>query len=297
MDVFRDSAPKSAGVTGMDGYKQPTALPRHASVEHNEPKFVSDTVHCCQAFLIIREPLCRTCESLRLNIDRFVVRYRAPREEVLSGRLQLMSTTRLLRFGSLEDIKVRSGGYNLCTLVVNSIELEQGEISEGSGPTRDCPASGTCSFNWEVDGREVFEAQDYSTDPYEKVDSPRGLTRRIHVSWNDNRLKDSYLVFLAFGKGSSASDADRAWNPRLLFLGREIGLRGNIQARVKSWIDLCKEKHPQPCLRLQHHLSRRFKEMLSHSDLGVIDVINMQLTELPERHVSNMPEYVALSYV
>jgi hypothetical protein len=161
--------------------------------------------------------------------------------------------------------------------------------------------SAVCSLNWEVDGREVFETQDYPTGLEEKLESPRGLTRRIHLTWNNNRLKDSYLVFVASGKRFTESDADRAWNPSLLFLGREIGRRGNIQARVKSWIDLCQDKHRGPCLTPRDHVSRRFQEMLSHSYFGVIDVLNMQLTELPAHRASRgsrrMPQYVALSYV
>lgn len=141
--------------------------------------------------------------------------------------------------------------------------------------------SAICYLDWEVDGREVFETKDDPTNPKDKEQSPRGLTRRIHLRWTSSFLKDSYLVFVASGERMTTSDAERAWNPSLLFLGREIGLRGNIQARIKSWIDLCQDKHQGPCSAPREDTSKRFFEMLSHLYFGVIDVLNMQLTELP----------------
>ena len=190
----------------------------------------------------------------------------------------------------------------LCKLVVRSVQDGRGSAAAGDSNHISSNDSAKCTLSWEVDGREVVEIQSDAEHVRDKQQSPRGLTRRIHLRWNQKNLKDSYLVYVASGKRMTASDADRAWNSSLLFLGREIGLRGNIQARVKSWIDLCQDKHQGPCAAPQDgEMEERFFDMVSHSYFGVIDVLNMQLTELPKdkinRRFGDVPQYVALSYV
>lgn len=224
-----------------------------------------------------------------------------------------MSTTAPIRFGTLgEIIKNSKGGCSLCDLLYRSTTNKHGDIDRGSFKLSDLEPA-TCTIGWEVDGREMFENQDDAGGPIEKRESPRGLTRRMHVRWSHVQLKDSYLVFVASERLITASDAERVWNSNLLFLGRQIGLRGNIQARVKSWIDLCQEKHQGPCItpRWKEKSQKLFREMTSHAYFGVIDVLNMQLTQLPKpisfdtarRHRSGLPaaqtvpQYVALSYV
>ncbi|KAF2821573.1 HET-domain-containing protein [Ophiobolus disseminans] len=246
--------------------------------------------------------LCTKCQGLDLNPNRFIVRSRAPRETMKPADFRLMSTTSPFNFGTYKEIADGGRGCSLCQLVLRSVQQETGTAVRYPIDTSPEADSAICYLSWEVDGREVFETQDDPRGPKEKHQSPRGLTRRIHLRWSNPLLKDSYLVFLASGKRMTASDAERAWNPTLLFLGREIGLRGNIQARVKSWIDLCQEKHRGPCLAPPRGIAGRFSEMLSHSYFGVIDVLNMQLTELPTRLdpqtlVVREAHYVALSYV
>ncbi|KAF1836176.1 HET-domain-containing protein [Decorospora gaudefroyi] len=246
--------------------------------------------------------LCPKCHDLKLTTDRFIVRTRAPRDGAKPAFFQLTSTTRPIPLGTLREIVKSSQHCSLCKLVLRSV---QDGIAEPTKTLQEYEGA-CCTLSWEVDGREMIETRSDPDDPQAKQQSPRGLTRRIHLRWNTDSLKDSYLVYVASGKRITASDAERAWNSNLLFLGREIGLRGNIQARVKSWIDLCHDKHQGPCSAAQDNdIWKRFLDMVSHSYFGVIDVLNMQLTELPtlKNFTTDLgetpvaPQYVALSYV
>lgn len=123
----------------------------------------------------------------------------------------------------LDQIKDRSHICELCKLILGTVEQDT-----------DC-LDALCSLTWEVDGREVFENQDYRAGSRKDQEPPQGLTRRIHLRWSDARLKKSYLVYVASGDWSTPSDAKRVWNPNLLFLGRKIGRRGHIHTST------CKE--------------------------------------------------------
>ncbi|KAF3046057.1 hypothetical protein E8E12_010737 [Didymella heteroderae] len=126
----------------------------------------------------------------------------------------------------------------------------------------------------------------------------RGLTRRIRMRWNSPLLEDAYLVLVAQERHlTTNSDAHRVWSSASLFLGREIHSNGNIQARIKSWLDLCRQKHCVSCTAPRGKTKRKFDDLLEHSYFGVIDVLNMQLTELPVDRESGPAPYAALSYV
>ena len=84
----------------------------------------------------------------------------------------------------------------------------------------------------------------------------------------------------------TTSDAQRVWGKESLFLGRTIERYGDNQALVKSWLDLCETKHGGPCIDRNNESAAKFLKMIRHSYFGVIDVLNMQLVELPfETHV------------
>ncbi|KAF2028211.1 HET-domain-containing protein [Setomelanomma holmii] len=210
-----------------------------------------------------------------------------------------MSTITPFPSGTLKDITNRSRNCSLCRLVVRSVAPEPCEMVLSLHEPRQELDSAVRSFNWEVDGREISKCQDDPSGPKEAHESARGCTRRIHVRWNNIHLKDSYLVYAAAENRLTASDAERAWKSSPLFLGREIGHRGSIQARIKSWIDLCQEKHHDACLKPEGHMLDAFYEMASHPYFGVIDVLSMQLTRIPNQGHSDLvkpPVYVALSY-
>ncbi len=167
--------------------------------------------------------------------------------------------------GALADIRGRSEICPLCSLVIQSI------LPVDSSRTYD---SAQCYVNWELDGRAVSGNQD---------DQRNGRTRRIHLVWDDERLKDLYLVFVApeiYNRPNS--DARRVWGDEALFLGRTIiGEMGN-QALIKSWLELCCETHQGPCRDdTTMESSVEFGDILNQSYFGVIDVLDMQLTSLP----------------
>jgi hypothetical protein len=178
----------------------------------------------------------------------------------------------------------------------------------------------TCFLSWKIEGRHRITTKAKAARFGKKDDPPHALTRRIHLRWDDSQLHDSYLVLVGSDERLSASDAERVWDSSLLFLGRPVGNRGQIQARMRSWIDLCLDKHHGPCFQEERHqliladrtttlikvpkikAPKRLIDMLSHSYFGVIDVLNMQLTELPliqeiESEETAVYQYVALSYV
>ncbi|KAF2022785.1 HET-domain-containing protein, partial [Setomelanomma holmii] len=239
--------------------------------------------------------LCLTCQELQLSRDRFIIQSRRFGPTIPTS-FRLLSTTNPIRIGSMKDLVDRSVECSLCRLVIQSVQRGNGDRSLELQELQ----FALCTLNWEVDGREVFGTQGHSPGPPEN-ESPRGLTRRLHVRWNHSDLRDCYIVYVAPEARITSSDAERMWDPSLLFLGRQIGERGNIQARVKSWIDLCQNKHHGPCFSPDGHMPKRFRKMTSHAYFGVVDVLNMQLTELPQsgyrKYEGSNPPYVALSYV
>ena len=134
--------------------------------------------------------------------------------------------------------------------------------------------SAQCYVNWELDGRAVSRDQDGPVN---------GRTRRIHLVWDDEKLKDSYLVFVAPERYLRPnSDARRVWGNEALFLGRTIDTEMGNQALIKSWLDLCRKTHRGPCRNdTTMECSVEFGDIISQSYFGVIDVLDMQLTSLP----------------
>ena len=167
-----------------------------------------------------------------------------------------------ISLGTLEDIIHNYRTCPLCSLVAHSLPLE-----DGQEPDTLEPKAAQCYANWEIDGRVV--------DRVRGTTKPR--TRRIHISWDDESLRDSYLVFVAPERYQRfSSDAKGVWQGSALFLGRE--LEGNNHVQMKSWIDSCRLHHGPNC-----HSTRNeeFENMVRQSYFGVIDVLDMRLTSLP----------------
>ena len=177
--------------------------------------------------------------------------------------LKSRSTRKLL--GNLADIQQRSKSCPFCFLVIQS--------TLPADTSRTCD-NAQCYVNWELDGRAA---------PRDQEGRVSGRTRRIHLIWDDESLKDSYLVFLAPERYLRPnSDAHRVWGNEALFLGRTIDTEMGNQALIKSWLDLCQKTHQGPC-RDDASMKRSvdFGDIISQSYFGVIDVLDMQLTSLP----------------
>ena len=140
--------------------------------------------------------------------------------------------------------------------------------------------SAQCYVNWEIDGRAALNSDDGRVG---------GRTRRIHLIWDDESLKDSYLVFVAPERYRRPnSDARRVWGNEALFLGRNIDIEMGNQALIKSWLDLCRKTHQGPCRDdTLMERSAEFGDIISQSYFGVIDVLDMQLTSLPFETYTN----------
>ncbi len=142
-----------------------------------------------------------------------------------------------------------------------------------------------CYVNWELDGRAA---------PRDQEGRVSGRTRRIHLVWNDESLKDSYLVFVAPERYLRPnSDARHVWGSEALFLGRTIETEMGNQALIKSWLDLCRKTHQGPC-RDDTMMERSvgFGDVISQSYFGVIDVLDMQLKPLPFEFQTNYSEMI-----
>ncbi|KAH7399198.1 heterokaryon incompatibility protein-domain-containing protein [Phaeosphaeria sp. MPI-PUGE-AT-0046c] len=141
------------------------------------------------------------------------------------------------------------------------------------------------SASWEIDGRARGRG-----------DAMRSKTRRLHLRWSAKALGDAYVVFVPPNDYMRpSSDAPSVYRDDDLFLGRPIDSTGKNRALMKSWFDLCREKHKGPC-QSGINPSESFSYMANSSYFGVIDVWNLQLTFLPHND-SDYEPYVALSYV
>ncbi|WQF89340.1 Putative heterokaryon incompatibility [Colletotrichum destructivum] len=265
--------------------------------------------------------LCEVCRSLDLGVHSFKVQSGSPGGSGGSGGGQsssrpLHSSTTARRLGTLHEIKARSTTCALCALVVKSVDETgtQKPADQPLGEKAETRLQGaTCLISWEIDGREA--AASTRNPGHSPKNLVRGITRRMHIRWDHPRLSDAYLVYVAPETFSrTTSDADRVWAKGSLFLGRAITENIENQALIQSWLDLCRKTHRGPCCQIQDGRVERFIEMISHSYFGVIDVQNMQLTQLPcqslpgpraFRHAPyyetleqvNPEPYVALSYV
>ncbi|KAK1978238.1 heterokaryon incompatibility protein [Colletotrichum cereale] len=261
--------------------------------------------------------LCPVCQSLELGVQSFKVQSGSSRASggPSSGR-PLHSSTTARRLGSLQGMEARSATCALCALIVRSVHEEGTRKPTDRPPDEGAETQlqrASCFVSWEIDGREAASTRRPGRSPKNLV---RGITRRMHIRWNHPRLSDAYLVYVApdtFAR--TASDADRVWVKDSLFLGRAITENIENQALIQSWLDLCRKTHKGPCCQIQDGRAERFIEMISHSYFGVIDVQNMQLTQLPCQSLPSSPRghrrppyretleqvqpepYVALSYV
>ena len=177
--------------------------------------------------------------------------------------LKSRSTRKLL--GSLADIQRRSKSCPFCSLIIQST------FPVGTSRTYD---NAHCYVNWELDGRAA---------PRNQEGRVSGRTRRIHSIWDDQSLKDSYLVFVAPERCLRPnSDACGVWENEAHFLGRTIDSKIGNQALIKSWLDLCRQTHQGPCREdITMERSVEFGDIISQSYFGVVDVLDMQLTSLP----------------
>ncbi|KAL0938107.1 uncharacterized protein CTRU02_207838 [Colletotrichum truncatum] len=260
-----------------------------------------------------KKKLCTGCRSLELGVNCFKVKAASSNDTKNASPehvTPLRSYTTPQQLGSLSEIRQRSSNCEMCALIIDSVEEAGTRNPIGDYLSAAAEAEledALCSVSWEIDGREAASTKGHGKNP---VNAVRGITRRMHIRWTNPRLSDAYLVYVAPDKSArTASDADRVWAKDSMFLGRNITQDIENQALIRSWLDLCQKSHRGPCRQKNEQQVDRFVEMVSHSYFGVIDVQNMQLTQLPIKPSRDRREdsdeadsdrhdpYVALSYV
>ena len=224
------------------------------------------------------QKLCVSCQDLDLSIDKFIIHdgtFRRPKEASGSyGRrsdFPLKSGSKLFQLGTFQDIEAKKEDCPFCSLVAKSV----GKPTEYMGQvltSDDVVVSlkerkSICFFNWEIDGRDTG------------LTGRKARTRRIHLHWNNERVPDSYLVFVAPKRlFEFNSDSQGSWEREAFFLGRELRTDGNNQVLMKSWLDQCHQQHGPGCVG-DH--DDEFIQMATHSYFGVIDCLDMCLKSLP----------------
>ncbi|KIW38384.1 uncharacterized protein PV06_09355 [Exophiala oligosperma] len=234
--------------------------------------------------------LCSSCQKLDLSIGKFIISKKGlSRNQATvtdsSGDLantkdfQLSSGTSRKVFTTFNQAQEKHTSCHFCSLIWQAITRYSRRLPD---------ASTALYLTWEVDGRRI-------TSTHESLVN---RTRRIRLSWGDKDGKDEsvYLVLVApTGGRRPNSDAYASFATDTHFLGRGRVDSSEKQALMKSWIDLCAEKHGLRCQK-KHGTKSEFKKLIEGTFFGVIDVIDMQLKALPI--VNGEPErFVALSYV
>lgn len=238
--------------------------------------------------------LCLSCRELDFSIHKFVVSNTGiSRNEPASaanstqsdsgtrpsfGRgFRLNSGASNRAFASFGQVQERRNTCPFCGLACRAVERYSGSRVE---------ATASLYVSWEVDGREVTSSERMVN-----------RTRRVRLSWSEKSGKEEavYIVFVAPTGSWLGSDADAGAARATQFLGRGFAGTREKQALMKSWVDLCVNKHDQNCQDKPGGRAE-FTELVKGTYFGVIDVVDMQLKELPI--VNGEPgRYVALSYV
>lgn len=241
--------------------------------------------------------LCTSCSRLDLSASRFIIDT-APLKATNEVRNYYLRKSRpvalpdayspstTFRLGTLSDIRWRSLKCSFCALVKKGLPQDVlDELEDVKGNEVHAPLDAVLTATWEIDGRARPGTQDMVS-----------RTRRLHLRWSDEALDEAYVVFAPSGRYTRPfSDAPSVYPNDALFLGREINSTGKNRALMKSWLDLCLQKHGDLCSNVAEP-SERFRQMLQSSYFGVIDVFTLQLTDLPQTREGSAP-YAALSYV
>lgn len=200
-----------------------------------------------------------------------------PEDDANAGfRLNSGNARRL--FASFSHVESHRSACRFCSLAYQAVERYSGSKVDGEAGL---------FLSWEVDGRQI-------------LDEGRivNRTRRIRMTWRDRNGKEEtvYVVFVSpSGASRYRSDTNPTTPKSADFLGREIMGTDEKQTLLKSWVDLCVNSHGPNCQN-KHGERSEFRTLIKGTYFGVLDVIDMQLKELPM--VDDEPKkYVALSYV
>ncbi|GAB1316997.1 hypothetical protein MFIFM68171_07207 [Madurella fahalii] len=227
--------------------------------------------------------LCQDCRKIDLSIDKFLIGSRAP----TAGRMtQRRWWKRRGKYAWPREVPRKCSA--LCAHFTRGARSVV--CANSPGERLDATAVDELAqvfLTWEVDGRQRAPGTNRLVN----------RTRRIRLTWTELSGKEEnvYLVFVARASAHMLnSDAYATKATHTHFLGRGSSETKERQALMKSWVDLCVDKHGPDCQN-KHGGSSEFKKLLNSTYFGVIDVVDMQLKRLPV--TNDVPErYVALSY-
>ncbi|KAK0713670.1 heterokaryon incompatibility protein-domain-containing protein [Lasiosphaeria miniovina] len=268
--------------------------------------------------------LCPRCLELELAPEKFIIDNApgAPSHRALTYRprsggspfanfslmQQLNSGAGPRRLGTLSQLR-DNRNCPLCILIVSAIERYGSQPRENS--KQDC----ICYWEWSVDGRQTrpgfqqrsnatrrlriswsFSLPTTNTDEIPRSSSSGSTSSKPEPPTREHPQHEVYLLFVQ-PKNSrvQASNALDILDPGKEFQGRDFS-HGGIQALITKWIDICEHKHGATCGPIEGIVA--FHHLMQQTSFGVIDVVKLQLTELPyDGDISHPHRYVALSYV
>ena len=198
-------------------------------------------------------------------------------------KFQLISGQGPIRLPKMGDLK-QNGDCPFCTLVYESV-LRYSDWSVDDETE--------CFMEWDVDGRQAK-----SKDLYANV------SRRIRISWSrlvqgnghpEKKQEELYFLYVPPRNPMRPNaDTNSVGEKETHFLARDYDSDHGNQAFIRSWIRLCEQNHQGACTQMEDE--RAFRNLVRETSFGVIDVVDLMLTQLPLTD-DRPARYVALSYV
>ncbi|KAK7566810.1 heterokaryon incompatibility protein-domain-containing protein [Phyllosticta citricarpa] len=227
--------------------------------------------------------LCPACRGLDLSVSRFnIQKGRSGQRRCAKDGSARESQSPLfspryanLRFllGTYRDIETRAPGCPFCRLVSKSID-------KSTLSTVDVE-NAKCFLTWEVDGRSIDENNL----------TIQARTRRIHINWDSSAIPDAFAVFLTPRESSDlvTTDANAVWTYSDHFRARRINQDASKIALIRSWLEQCLHEHKGRCGDSFERDEVNFKRVAKAAHFGVLDIVEMRLTSLPQRSNGKSP--------
>lgn len=247
--------------------------------------------------------LCPRCMDLRLSANHFKVGRLsddgsqrgvfAPYEGLpnkISSNFSIR-TGNSRKFATIEELRLTCPICDLCWLALEAIERYS---------SKSLPRVTQCLLTWEVDGRS--ETTSSNGDRFGQSIRNINKTRRLKLSWPTGTTGDAGQVYLvlAVPPGRPGQIRNSLFPPLqdTHSLGRVFHDHAEKQTLMRHWLSSCCDEHQSTC-ESTHGNTEDFMQIVEGTYFGVIDVLEMCLTQLPrEKDTQRRPKrYVALSYV
>lgn len=253
--------------------------------------------------------MCESCEELDLSVDRFLIGdsmishsmgrptpalSRPGYANNATPKSQLNSGHKKRLFGTISQIEGRKESCFLCDLVHRAIKKYSGQSVEQDSE---------CFMQWEVDGREAKLGTDGAAPHGREGTIYSNVSRRIRFWWSqkDEKIQEASILYGPRRDQAIHDPYDdpyanlmRPQTQDRRFLARDHEAEKSNQVLIDSWVGLCKKHHEDTSGR--PGFTRRFRDLIQQTSFGVVDVVRMQLCQLPTNKDGPVP-FIALSYV